>query len=82
MSLAARLLGENRTVAAVIGDGAMTGGMAFEAMNDAVQQNADLLVVLNDNDMSISAAIGGFHAIWQSYGSVDLPWILISMVIF
>ena len=69
-------------MAAVIGDGAMTDGMAFEAMNDAVQQNADLLVVSNDNDMSISAAIGGFHAIWRGYSSVDLPWILTSMVIF
>lgn len=60
MSLASRIKGENRKVVAVIGDGAMTGGMAFEAMNDAVQQNADLTVVLNDNDMSISQAIGGF----------------------
>lgn len=76
MSLAARLLGENRTVAAVIGDGAMTGGMAFEAMNDAVQQNADLLVVLNDNDMSISAAIGGFSRhlakLWQRGLAMDI----------
>ena len=71
MSLAARLLGENRTVAAVIGDGAMTGGMAFEAMNDAVQQNADLLVVLNDNDMSISAAIGGF---FTPFGKAMAAW--------
>ncbi|WP_294034497.1 1-deoxy-D-xylulose-5-phosphate synthase [uncultured Moraxella sp.] len=76
MSLAARLLGENRKVAAVIGDGAMTGGMAFEAMNDAVQQNADLLVVLNDNDMSISAAIGGFSRhlarLWQRGLAMDI----------
>lgn len=76
MSLAARLLGEERKVAAVIGDGAMTGGMAFEAMNDAVQQNADLLVVLNDNDMSISAAIGGFSRhlakLWQRGLAMDI----------
>lgn len=76
MSLAARLLGENRKVAAVIGDGAMTGGMAFEAMNDAVQQNADLLVVLNDNDMSISQAIGGFSRhlakLWQRGLAMDI----------
>ena len=69
MSLAARLQRENRKVVAVIGDGAMTGGMAFEAMNDAVQQNADITVVLNDNDMSISQAIGGFSRhlarLWQ-----------------
>lgn len=60
MSLASRILGEKCKVVAVIGDGAMTGGMAFEAMNDVVQQNADLTVVLNDNDMSISEATGGF----------------------
>lgn len=76
MSLASRLLGESRKVAAVIGDGAMTGGMAFEAMNDAVQQNADLLVVLNDNDMSISQAIGGFSRhlakLWQRGLAMDI----------
>ena len=60
MSLALRYQGRAQTVACIIGDGAMTGGMAFEAMNDAVQQNADLLVILNDNDMSISCSIGGF----------------------
>ncbi|UNU72891.1 1-deoxy-D-xylulose-5-phosphate synthase [Moraxella nasovis] len=76
MSLAARLAGESRRVVAVIGDGAMTGGMAFEAMNDAVQQNADLTVVLNDNDMSISQAIGGFSRhlakLWQRGLAVDI----------
>lgn len=60
MSLALRHQGKPDKVVCIVGDGAMTGGMAFEAMNDAVQQNADLLVVLNDNDMSISCAIGGF----------------------
>ncbi|MFA9485690.1 MULTISPECIES: 1-deoxy-D-xylulose-5-phosphate synthase [unclassified Moraxella] len=76
MSLASRILGENRKVVAVIGDGAMTGGMAFEAMNDAVQQNADLTVVLNDNDMSISQAIGGFSRhlarLWQRGLAFDI----------
>ena len=76
MSLASRLLGEQRRVVAVIGDGAMTGGMAFEAMNDAVQQNADLTVVLNDNDMSISQAIGGFSRhlarLWQRGLAFDI----------
>lgn len=76
MSLASRLLGENRRVACVIGDGAMTGGMAFEAMNDAVQQNADLTVILNDNDMSISQAIGGFSKhlakLWQRGLAMDI----------
>lgn len=76
MSLASRIKGENRKVVAVIGDGAMTGGMAFEAMNDAVQQNADLTVVLNDNDMSISQAIGGFSRhlarLWQRGLAFDI----------
>ncbi|MDO4897555.1 MAG: 1-deoxy-D-xylulose-5-phosphate synthase [Moraxella sp.] len=76
MSLASRIMGENRNVVAIIGDGAMTGGMAFEAMNDAVQQNADLTVVLNDNDMSISHAIGGFSRhlakLWQRGLAFDI----------
>ncbi|OOR87205.1 1-deoxy-D-xylulose-5-phosphate synthase [Moraxella caviae] len=76
MSLAARLRGDDSRVVAVIGDGAMTGGMAFEAMNDAVQQNADLTVVLNDNDMSISQAIGGFSRhlakLWQRGLAMDI----------
>ncbi|MBC7750142.1 MAG: 1-deoxy-D-xylulose-5-phosphate synthase [Candidatus Saccharibacteria bacterium] len=57
-------------VACVIGDGAMTAGMAFEAMNDAVQHHADLLVILNDNDMSISGSVGGLSqhlsGLWQN----------------
>lgn len=76
MSLAARLTGEDICVACVVGDGAMTGGMAFEAMNDAVEQNADLLVVLNDNDMSISQATGGFSKhlalLWQRGVAIDI----------
>ncbi|MEH6649584.1 MAG: 1-deoxy-D-xylulose-5-phosphate synthase [Motiliproteus sp.] len=59
MALAHKLNAEaNRTVA-VIGDGAMTGGMAFEALNHAAHTGADLLVILNDNDMSISPNEGG-----------------------
>ena len=76
MSLALRYQGRAQTVACVIGDGAMTGGMAFEAMNDAVQQDADLLVILNDNDMSISCSIGGFSRhlamLWESGYQVDI----------
>ena len=50
--------GEDRKAVAVIGDGAMSAGMAFEALNNAgvVRRHADMLVVLNDNDMSIIAA--------------------------
>ncbi len=59
MSIAAHQSGLNRKCVAVIGDGALTGGMAFEALNDAGDSDADLLVVLNDNDMSISQNVGG-----------------------
>lgn len=76
MSLAMRHQGKSDHVVAIVGDGAMTGGMAFEAMNDAVQQNADIMVVLNDNDMSISQATGGFSkhlaTLWQRQLAVDM----------
>ena len=58
MALGSRLAGERRDVVAVIGDGAMSGGMAFEALNNAGVAGVDLLVVLNDNEMSISPAVG------------------------
>lgn len=59
MAIAARLKGEQRRSIAVIGDGALTAGMAFEALNHASEVNANMLVVLNDNDMSISHNVGG-----------------------
>ncbi len=59
MALAAQKQGSERKVIAVIGDGAMTAGMAFEALNHAGDLDANLLVVLNDNDMSISPNVGG-----------------------
>src|ERR1700743_3548982 len=58
MAVAAAQRGENRSVIAVIGDGAITAGMAFEALNHAGSLPADLLVILNDNDMSISENVG------------------------
>jgi 1-deoxy-D-xylulose-5-phosphate synthase len=58
MSIAARQHHENRHCVAVIGDGAMTAGMAFEALNHAGDSDANLLVILNDNDMSISPNVG------------------------
>ncbi len=61
MAQAARLQGESRRAIAVIGDGAMSAGMAFEAMNNAGVSDADLLVVLNDNEMSISPAVGALN---------------------
>lgn len=59
MSIAAHASGSNNKSIAIIGDGAMTAGMAFEALNHAGDSDADLLVVLNDNDMSISPNVGG-----------------------
>ncbi len=59
MALAQRLQGHDRHTVAVIGDGAMTAGMAFEALHHAAHTGANLLVVLNDNDMSISRNEGG-----------------------
>lgn len=59
MALAAQQRQEEREVVAIIGDGAMTAGMAFEALNHAGSLDANLLVVLNDNEMSISANVGG-----------------------
>jgi len=61
MAIAAKQQGENRRAIAVIGDGAMSAGMAFEAMNNAGVADCDLLVILNDNDMSISPAVGGMN---------------------
>src|SRR5436190_13730134 len=61
MAVAARRKGEKRRAVAVIGDGAMSAGMAFEAMNNAGAVRADLLVILNDNDMSISEPVGAFN---------------------
>ena len=62
MALAARQKGEDRHAIAIIGDGAMTAGMAFEALNNAgVERDARLLVVLNDNDMSISPPVGALN---------------------
>ncbi|MDP1531145.1 MAG: 1-deoxy-D-xylulose-5-phosphate synthase [Rhodoferax sp.] len=61
MAMASRLKGEDRHAIAVIGDGAMTAGMAFEAMNNAGVSDCNLLVILNDNDMSISPPVGALN---------------------
>ncbi|MFT3741974.1 MAG: 1-deoxy-D-xylulose-5-phosphate synthase [Gammaproteobacteria bacterium] len=58
MALAAKQLGINRKAVAIIGDGGLTGGMAFEALNHAGSVDANLLVILNDNEMSISQNVG------------------------
>ena len=59
MAIAAKHAGNPRKTVAIIGDGAMTAGMAFEALNHAPETGADMLVILNDNDMSISNNVGG-----------------------
>ncbi len=61
MAVAAQLQGSERRAVAVIGDGAMSGGMAFEALNNAGAMDANLLVILNDNDMSISRPVGALN---------------------
>jgi 1-deoxy-D-xylulose-5-phosphate synthase len=62
MAVAAKTKGEDRTVVAVIGDGSMSAGMAFEAMNNAgVRKDVPLIVILNDNEMSISPAVGALN---------------------
>ncbi len=61
MAIAAKQAGSDRHCVAVIGDGAMTAGMAFEALNNAGDMEANLLVILNDNDMSISSNVGGLN---------------------
>jgi 1-deoxy-D-xylulose-5-phosphate synthase len=61
MAVAAKARGDERHVVAVIGDGAMTAGMAFEALNHAADLDVNLMVILNDNDMSISENVGGLN---------------------
>ncbi|WP_066159033.1 1-deoxy-D-xylulose-5-phosphate synthase [Hydrogenophaga pseudoflava] len=61
MALAAKMKGESRHAVAIIGDGAMTAGMAFEALNNAGVEHGRLLVILNDNDMSISPPVGALN---------------------
>ncbi len=62
MAVARDLAGEKHNVVAVIGDGAMTGGLAFEALNNAGARNTRLIIVLNDNQMSISRNVGGMSS--------------------
>ena len=70
MAIGSRMAGHSRKTIAVIGDGAMTAGMAFEAINHTAHVDADLLTILNDNQMSISKNVGGlstyFSKVWAS----------------
>lgn len=61
MAVAAKLEHKNRHIVAIIGDGAMSGGLAFEGLNNASSQPNDLLIILNDNDMSIDHSVGGME---------------------
>ena len=62
MASARDLRGEKRTIVAVIGDGAMTGGLAYEALNGVSRLTSNLIIILNDNDMSISPNVGGISS--------------------
>ena len=61
MAVAAKAEGKNRHVVAVIGDGAMSGGLAFEGLNNVSSTPNDILIILNDNNMSIDRAVGGMQ---------------------
>ncbi|WP_455128218.1 1-deoxy-D-xylulose-5-phosphate synthase [Prevotella veroralis] len=61
MAVASKLTKQNRHVVAIIGDGAMSGGLAYEGLNNVSSQPNDLLIILNDNDMSIDRAVGGME---------------------
>ena len=61
MAVAAKLEEKNRNVVAVIGDGALSGGLAFEGLNNVSSSPNDLLIILNDNDMSIDRSVGGMQ---------------------
>ena len=61
LATAARMEGRDEKIVAVIGDGALTGGLAYEGMNNAGASKADLLVVVNDNNFSIDRNLGAMH---------------------
>ena len=61
MAIAAKRKDEKRVVTAVIGDGAMSGGLAYEGLNNTVEYDNDLLIIINDNNLAIDKNVGGFH---------------------
>ncbi|NBH84976.1 1-deoxy-D-xylulose-5-phosphate synthase [bacterium C-53] len=65
------LKGENHTVISVIGDGALTGGMAYEALNNAARLRTNFIIILNDNNMSISENVGGISKYLRSIRTAD-----------
>jgi 1-deoxy-D-xylulose-5-phosphate synthase len=74
MAIASKLLGEKRHHVAVIGDGALTGGLAFEALNHAGAENADILVILNDNSISIDANTVAIHEYKKYFESLKFNY--------
>ncbi|MCI5828021.1 MAG: 1-deoxy-D-xylulose-5-phosphate synthase [Lachnospiraceae bacterium] len=71
LAVARDLCGDTNKVIAVIGDGALTGGMAFEAMNNAAKLDTNFIIVLNDNEMSISHNVGGMSQYLDSIRTAD-----------
>lgn len=71
MAHARELTGEDYYVVSVIGDGALTGGMAFEALNNASQLKSNFIIVLNDNNMSISENVGGLNRYLSNFRTAD-----------
>lgn len=71
MAQARELTGEDYYVVSVIGDGALTGGMAFEALNNASQLKSNFIIVLNDNNMSISENVGGLNRYLSNFRTAD-----------
>ncbi|MBO5154521.1 MAG: 1-deoxy-D-xylulose-5-phosphate synthase [Eubacterium sp.] len=71
LAVARDLCGDTNKVIAVIGDGALTGGMAFEAMNNAAKLDTNFIIVLNDNEMSISQNVGGMSQYLDSIRTAD-----------
>lgn len=65
------ILGENYHVVSVIGDGALTGGLAYEALNNASHINRNFIIVLNDNEMSISSNVGGMNSYLSKFRTAD-----------
>ena len=71
MAAARQITGEDYHVVSVIGDGALTGGMAYEALNNASQLDSNFIIVLNDNNMSISENVGGMSKYLDSFRTAD-----------
>ena len=68
---AREIMNEDYKVVSVIGDGALTGGMAFEALNNAAKLKSNFIIVLNDNNMSISENVGGMSAYLAGFRTAD-----------